>query len=493
VISAIFEILTGYNNNAVIYSNFIYVLLIIFSVFGISKVIHSNLAGFYSVILLLLIPGFIGFTRLYSLDLPLGAIIILTIYMFILFSENFSTARALILGLVISLGVLIRPQYLLYIFIPMIIFSIKIVDNQREGSEFLPFLPITLGMLSLLYWVTEYPNKIDGAFQQLFLHLGKDIFQPDYKFGFDLNYKPFGIDYFSFYIKVYLVNSGIINFVIFTPLIFSSVVIAFKRKMTLSPYIIVMTSFIWIYLLLSIMSSKVPKYFMVEYPLIAIISGCTIASIESRIIRYFIHLFIFFSIIFNILLSHSQTFNFFVSDNTYKIFGPASEMWERPIDGKGYKDIASQIASLLKELSTKKPYPYVCIIPEITNIEKIYFIESQYQNLIYLIRRYFSPWLSIRVENTDASEIEYFRSKAILPMNYSLIFRNNTAGVTCYRESDIIIAIRQIDAKNQIDIKDKTLSGINDYKRIYISNLIKGLREWWTDAIVEVYVRKDMN
>lgn len=111
--------LGGLTPRVIIFSNLIWLAVLLFSVFSIGSRCMNPEAGFLSALTAALLPATYGLSRTYSLDFPLTAMVALNIY-WLIRSEYFSRRiPSIFLGVMTGLGLLVKEQLLIFIGAPL--------------------------------------------------------------------------------------------------------------------------------------------------------------------------------------------------------------------------------------------------------------------------------------------------------------------------------------------------------------------------------------
>ncbi|MFH1191647.1 MAG: glycosyltransferase family 39 protein [Candidatus Omnitrophota bacterium] len=145
--------------NAAIFSG-----ILIFAAYKIGTIIHNSKAGIFAVFILMMYPVVFNQLKVYMLDLPLTAIVSLSIYLLIL-SDNFKNLKySLLLLIALISGMLIKGSFiiflappLIYVFIKRLFFYPLSLDtlphraHQERRSPIILFFVLTaLGILIIL-------------------------------------------------------------------------------------------------------------------------------------------------------------------------------------------------------------------------------------------------------------------------------------------------------------------------------------------------------
>lgn len=112
--------LAGLTPRVIIFSNVIWLAVLLFSVYFIGERSLSPAAGLASALVTSLLPATYGLSRNFGLDFPLMAMTALGIY-WLIRTENFSRRLpSLALGCVVGMGLLVKMQLVIFIAIPVL-------------------------------------------------------------------------------------------------------------------------------------------------------------------------------------------------------------------------------------------------------------------------------------------------------------------------------------------------------------------------------------
>lgn len=146
LIASVFYNVFGVSEDiGVIISGSIFLAVLIFSVYGISKNICSKKAGLLAAFLITAYPLIFSHSRIFMYDLPLTAIVSLSVYVFQI-SDNFRKRSAsLFLGVVFGAGMLTKFPFPLFVASALLYYSykiyIKIMCNAaRQGNMLLKLI-----------------------------------------------------------------------------------------------------------------------------------------------------------------------------------------------------------------------------------------------------------------------------------------------------------------------------------------------------------------
>lgn len=137
-------------DGAVLAMNLIFVPILVSSVYGIMyELTRKPSLGFFANLLLLCYPGILLSSRMFLLDLPLTAMVSLTMYLLIRQDAFMKLSYGAVFGLVLILGMLTKYPYAVSVGFLLIyaLFRFRSVIQRRNL-----FVPILLPMVLLSFW-----------------------------------------------------------------------------------------------------------------------------------------------------------------------------------------------------------------------------------------------------------------------------------------------------------------------------------------------------
>lgn len=111
--------LAGLTPRVIVFSNIIWLAVLLLSVFFIGSRCMNPETGLLSAFVASLFPATYGFSRTYGLDFPLTAMVALDIYWLIRADYFSRRLPSLLLGVMIGLGLLVKEQLLIFICAPL--------------------------------------------------------------------------------------------------------------------------------------------------------------------------------------------------------------------------------------------------------------------------------------------------------------------------------------------------------------------------------------
>lgn len=137
------------------FSNILYFIILIISVYLLGKKIYGPNAGIISAYIISFYPAIFGLSRKFGLDFPLTAIVCLTLY-FLLSSDEFQNRLfTLMFGINLGLGMLIKGQQIIFIIGPLLYITFKGFKNKQHKISY--FLNVLIAMslallISSIWW-----------------------------------------------------------------------------------------------------------------------------------------------------------------------------------------------------------------------------------------------------------------------------------------------------------------------------------------------------
>ncbi|MCM8797956.1 MAG: phospholipid carrier-dependent glycosyltransferase [Candidatus Omnitrophica bacterium] len=165
-----FFLLLGSSPQVAIFSNLFYLFILIFSLYGIGKILDSELTGLVASFLVSFYPGIFGFSRVYMLDFPITALVTLSIFL-MLKSNYFQNKKCnFLLGLSIAIGLLHKQTFLIHFFGPFLIYFLQSIFRFKRINLWQIVFILTIPLIIILPWyLTNYSGQLS------FLNAGRGI------------------------------------------------------------------------------------------------------------------------------------------------------------------------------------------------------------------------------------------------------------------------------------------------------------------------------
>lgn len=124
--------LFGETLNVAIMSNIVYFSILIFSVYGIGRHVHSKKAGLLAAFIVSMFPSIYGFSRMFWMDFPLTSVVALSIFL-LLKTELFTSRKySILLGVVTGVGMLVKWTFVAYLLPPLIALLLNHWSNKKK-------------------------------------------------------------------------------------------------------------------------------------------------------------------------------------------------------------------------------------------------------------------------------------------------------------------------------------------------------------------------
>lgn len=310
-ITAPFYFIFGTSQDAgVMINNSIFLLILIFSTYGIGKNILNKKVGLYSAFIVSMYPLIFNHLRIYMLDLALTAMVSLSIYLLIkteFFSHKMYT---LLFAISFALGMLTKFTFIGFVMGPLVLilfnaFTKTQIDSYRKKTiSFNVFIALcVIFIISFSFFKLKFWEVFARFYECSWIH---PLFSSAFKsfFSFVVFWILTGCKFLLWSIQELMNN--ILSFFFFT--VFFISLISFRKKKVKCKKIL----YLWIFLPILFLSfffhyPNIDRYLMPLLPAIAIISGIGIASIKYPILRKIIILsvvlfsvFQFFAISYNL-------------------------------------------------------------------------------------------------------------------------------------------------------------------------------------------------
>jgi 4-amino-4-deoxy-L-arabinose transferase-like glycosyltransferase len=169
-------VLFGRSPDVAVMTNILYLAILIFSVYGIGKYLHSESTGLMAGLVATTFPILFGLSRSYWLDFPLTAMVALSIFL-LLKTESFSNRwYSILFGISAGLGMLTKWTWFIFVAGPLIYFICLHFQNRTkepaETPRFRSNLILSLITAAVVSSVWYVPNGMDVAGKLLGLVTG---------------------------------------------------------------------------------------------------------------------------------------------------------------------------------------------------------------------------------------------------------------------------------------------------------------------------------
>jgi len=171
-----FYLIFGRTPDVAVMTNIIYFIILVLSVYGIGRRLHSEEVGLLASFIVSTFPIIFGLSRSYWLDFPLTAMVSLSMYL-LLMSDYFRDKKySLLFGLSAGLGMLTKWTYFVFLSGPFLyLFLSSFKGNLKKNEKatvptFNAAISILVGMAVASFWYI--PNGLDVAVKLSGLSVG---------------------------------------------------------------------------------------------------------------------------------------------------------------------------------------------------------------------------------------------------------------------------------------------------------------------------------
>ena len=264
--------------------NFIFVGILFFSTYGIGKNLWNKEVGLLSTIFISISPVFMSFYKQALLDLPVTAMVTLSIYLLIKNRKLNNYKYSILLAIAISCGMLIKWTYVFFLLFPIIYILFINIYKQIKNKSYNIIQYLNTAILLIIPFLL-----LCGWYLNNFLKIIENASTKD---PIKSNPNPLSVKSFLWYLE------AILNWYTFLALFLLFIVgIAFIliKKKAFKNNLIILISIFTSYIVLSLIENKDIRYIAPIIPLIAIISAYWIYFLKiKRLYIYSIAGFVFF-------------------------------------------------------------------------------------------------------------------------------------------------------------------------------------------------------
>ncbi|MGB8216458.1 MAG: glycosyltransferase family 39 protein [Candidatus Methanoperedens sp.] len=133
--TAVMYIFFGKSMNTAILTNTVFYGILLFSIYGLGKKLFNKETGVFAAVLITLYPSIFSLQRVYMLEIPLTALVALSIYLLVL-SEKFKNLKyAAVFGAVSAFTILAKWTGLLFIIGPFLLTVHDTYSNVTLGKK----------------------------------------------------------------------------------------------------------------------------------------------------------------------------------------------------------------------------------------------------------------------------------------------------------------------------------------------------------------------
>ena len=266
-----FYFIFGKSKDAILISNFIWILVLIYSIYFLGLELFGRKSALVSTVFLLASLMLIGQFREFQVDMPLLSIFSLSLYLLI--KTNFFRRRnfVIFLGLVLSIGMLVKWTFAAYAAPAVIIYflySLTKYKTERKQISLNFLLALLIGFLVCGYWYLRNLASIREDFAANGVNVAKSEGDPT------------GINLASltWYSKILLANYLLLP--LLTVLLFG-LSVGIIRKDLRRNSLFLLGLFIIYYLVFSILPNKDTRYIMPAFAVLALIAGIGVLALKQ--------------------------------------------------------------------------------------------------------------------------------------------------------------------------------------------------------------------
>ncbi len=272
-----------------------FLILLLISVYLIGSKLYNKSAGLFGAFCISMYPVVVEYSRDYMLDLPLAALVALSVFL-LLKTENFNNSSYCVLaGIVLGFGMLIKWTFMFFLITPLIFLFINGMKiNGQKLKVFLNFL-LTI-VISFVICMPWYLKNLIMIFSTRSGELGRT----------DLTF----LQSMFYYFKIIPEQISLIIAILFI----AGIILFFMRKKVKIDYFLIF----WLigsYIILTLIKIKAPRFSIsLLIPLTLILSGNIFSgSIKQSKRKIFIYLFLIIGIVQYLIISFSGVnINYFI-------------------------------------------------------------------------------------------------------------------------------------------------------------------------------------
>lgn len=152
-----FYALWGLSQKSAILTNNLFYPILVFSVYGIGRIMHSKRAGLFAVFVLTCLPGIFSLSRTYLFDFAQTAMVALSFWCLLKTEWLDKTGYSILLGVAVGISVNIRPSFLIFFLGPVLYYLYASFRGQereaylRKSMNLLLFVISSLPVMFIFY------------------------------------------------------------------------------------------------------------------------------------------------------------------------------------------------------------------------------------------------------------------------------------------------------------------------------------------------------
>jgi hypothetical protein len=265
--------LFGFNAHAAIFFiQSVFSILLMFALYGLSNFFcRERETGIVASLLMFLYPVTFVAARHYLLDLPLAALSALSMYALFRWHRNPSRRAALLLGLLLGLGMLVKWSFVFYLTLPTLLVLLRLSRSQssRQALAHLAWIALPALLVTLPWYAPRL--RSDWAMVRTRYMLVQSPTDPVWTTWPGLLY--YGIDF----VRSEASPLGAAFFLL-------GAAFFLKKRMSFERYLLLA----WVVpavILLTFFRYKVPRYALPYLPAVALITMAGVSEIKRKALR----------------------------------------------------------------------------------------------------------------------------------------------------------------------------------------------------------------
>ncbi|MFA4989405.1 MAG: glycosyltransferase family 39 protein [Candidatus Omnitrophota bacterium] len=276
-ISSLFGLYAGNSLFVARFSMFVFLLVLMLSTYFIAKDALHKQAGLLAMFLVSMYPLVFESSRQYSLDLPLAAMVALSIFFMLRTGYFANSFYSLLLGISAGLALLMKGQFVLFFIWPLLlILSRYILKNNRPSLKVVFNISLFI-LIALLIASLWWGNKVGMILKGLHTHLAsRQKFLENHEIG-----AIYSLKFYLYHFKSLFFNSiGTLLAIPFFASLFYFPKLKIKYKIILLTWIVIPFILFSCFFVI-----KHDRFLMPLLPPVAILSSCAIWHIKNRKVR----------------------------------------------------------------------------------------------------------------------------------------------------------------------------------------------------------------
>lgn len=137
----------GKSADSAVLVNTFYIIMLVFSVYGIGKILWNRTVGLLSSFYIALTPMILSSFREYMIDMPMIAFVALSFYLLLKSNKFQNTLYSILLGISLACGMLTKWMFPIFLAGPILYFVVEIIINNIKKWDFKIFLHSVKGSL----------------------------------------------------------------------------------------------------------------------------------------------------------------------------------------------------------------------------------------------------------------------------------------------------------------------------------------------------------